>query len=359
MTARVLIAESDADLVANLMSTFANLGHEVRSADNSRQALELARNWVHVALVDFQMPEGGPQLAGELKAQNPDCEVVLLTTHSSVDLAATAVEEGAWDYLVKPCATPVLLATLSKAVRRVEAQLERRELSRRAQRAERLAAVGTLTAGLSHEIRNPLNAAALQLTVLERRLAKIDASLRAPLLEPLTLARDEIRRLEHILRDFLQFARPAPVTMKPLMVAGLLHNVVDLLKADAERRGIEFGCVVRTSPEAVGDVDQLIQVLINLSLNALDAAPRGGKVRLENASDETAIHIYVDDSGPGISVEQRERLFEPFYTTKAQGSGLGLPVSHAIISQHGGSIAVRKSPLGGARFEVILPYHPI
>ena len=355
MTARVLIVEDNPDFVANLTEILADLGHEVRSAGSCKKALELGRDWVQVALVDLRLPDGdGTRLAEELKSENQDCEVVLLTGHASVESAAAAVRAGVWDYLIKPCATPDLLATLAKALRHVDAQVERRDLARRAQRAEKLAAVGTLTAGLSHEIRNPLNAAALQLTVLERRLRKLEPNMQPPLLEPLTLVRDEIRRLEHILQDFLQFARPAHVTMRPVSIDDLITRVVALLRSDAERRQIELECQTRQAG-ASGDADQLRQVFMNLTLNALDAAGRGGKVRVENFIDADGSHIYVDDSGPGVAPDQRDRLFEPFYTTKAQGSGLGLPISHAIVSQHGGRIELGRSSLGGARFEVVLP----
>jgi signal transduction histidine kinase len=351
----VLIVEDNPDFVANLTEILADIGHEVRSADSCKKALELGRDWVQVALVDLRLPDGdGTRLAEELKSENQDCEVVLLTGHASVESAAAAVRAGVWDYLIKPCATPDLLATLAKALRHVDAQVERRDLARRAQRAEKLAAVGTLTAGLSHEIRNPLNAAALQLTVLERRLRKLEPNMQPPLLEPLTLVRDEIRRLEHILQDFLQFARPAHVTMRPVSIDDLITRVVALLRSDAERRQIELECQTRQAG-ASGDADQLRQVFMNLTLNALDAAGRGGKVRVENFVDADGSHIYVDDSGPGVAPDQRDRLFEPFYTTKAQGSGLGLPISHAIVSQHGGRIELGRSSLGGARFEVVLP----
>lgn len=356
MKARILIVEDNQAFVTNLTEILTDMGHEVRSAHRCDDALALSKEWLHLALVDLRLPDGeGTHLAEQLKEQNPDCEVILLTGHASVESAAAAVRAGVWDYLIKPCATPDLLATLSKALRHVHAQAERRELSRRALRAEKLATVGTLTAGLSHEIRNPLNAAALQLAVLERRLRKLDATLQPPLLEPLTLVRDEIRRLEHILQDFLQFARPAPVTVRPLLLSEVIEKVVALLQSDAQRRQVTLECEASASPGATGDADQLRQVLMNLTLNALDAAGPGGRVRVANSTDASAHRLTVDDSGPGIPAAQRERMFEPFFTTKAQGSGLGLPISHAIVSQHGGRIEVGTSVLGGARFEVILP----
>ena len=103
------------------------------------------------------------------------------------------------------------------------------------------------------------------------------------------------------------------------------------------------------------DADQLRQVFMNLALNAVDAAGTGGMVKVSCMRNTEGLHVCVDDSGPGVDVAHRDRLFEPFFTTKAQGSGLGLPISHSIVSQHGGRIEVARSPLGGARFEVILP----
>jgi signal transduction histidine kinase len=359
MSAHVLLVEDNRDFIANLREILEDIGHQVRSAESCAEALKVGKGWVEVALVDLKLPDGdGTTLAAQLKDDNPDCEVVLLTGHASVESAAAAVRAGLWAYLMKPLSTPDLLATLDKAVRHVKTQLEKRELTRRAQMAEKLAAVGTLTAGLSHEIRNPLNAAALQLTVLERRIHKLAPELQQPLLPPLTLVRDEIRRLEHILQDFLQFARPMAITLKPTALKNLAEKVWAFLETDAERRGAKLELHCGGAPVISADEDQLRQVLMNLSLNALDAAGPDGTVRLSceddpERPDEVALHV--DDSGPGVPEDALPRLFEPFFTTKANGSGLGLPISNAIVSQHGGRITVSRGPLGGARFTVHLP----
>jgi signal transduction histidine kinase len=207
----------------------------------------------------------------------------------------------------------------------VKSQGEKRELARRAQMAEKLAAVGTLTAGPSHEIRNPLNASALQLAVLERRVLKLDPSLQGPLLQPLRLVRDEIRRLEHILQNFLQFARPTAPTLKPTSLKALSEKVWAFLKTDAERRGVKLDLSCENAPILRADEDQLRQVLMNLSLNALDAAGPNGTVRLSYEEDPHhpgTVLLHMDDSGPGVPEDVLPRLFEPFFTTKPNGSGL-------------------------------------
>jgi signal transduction histidine kinase len=213
-----------------------------------------------------------------------------------------------------------------------------------------------MTAGLSHEIRNPLNAAALQLSVLERRLRKLPEGQQGPLLEPLLLVRDEIRRLDHILEDFLQFARPREFRPGPVEVGPLLRRVVDLLSGQAETRKVRLELVGEgTGTRVVGEEERLRQVLINLTLNALDATPAGGSVQVSAGENPDRVWITVDDTGPGIAPELRDRIFEPFFTTKAEGSGLGLSIVHAIVTQHGGTLEVATAPGGGARFILRLP----
>jgi len=253
---------------------------------------------------------------------------------------------------------------VEQAMRQVRLHAEKRELARRAQVAEKLAAVGTMTAGLSHEIRNPLNAAALQLSVLERRLARLPRDAQAPLAEPLTLVKDEIRRLDHILEDFLQFARPREFVPEPIALEPVLSKVLDLLGGEAERRALRVDRDLEPVPPVAGDEERLRQVLVNLLLNAFEAAPEGGWVRVScraeppdagREGDPGTVAVAIDDSGPGIRPEARDRIFEPFFTTKAKGSGLGLSIVHAIVAQHGGSIAVEDAPDGGARFLLRLP----
>jgi signal transduction histidine kinase len=110
-------------------------------------------------------------------------------------------------------------------------------------------------------------------------------------------------------------------------------------------------------PPVAGDEERLQQVVMNLGLNAIDAVPAGGWVRVScrASEDPELVEILVDDSGRGVPAEIRERIFEPFFTTKAEGSGLGLPIVHAIVTQHGGTITVEDAPEGGARFALRVP----
>ena len=355
--ARILVVDDNTALLDNLRQILEEEGYRVATAASAAAALEKAAPGFDVGLVDLRLPDAsGTALAVQLKEISPGGEIVLLTGFATLETAIGAVRAGAFAYLVKPCSTADLLLTIEQALRQVRLHAEKRELARRAQVAEKLAAVGTLTAGISHEIRNPLNAAGLQLAVLERRINRIGGEVQKPLLEPLGLVRDEIRRLEHLLEDFLQFARPRDLDPKPVDVPAVLEAVLGLLGGDAERRGVALERQIEADlPSVLGDAERLRQVMMNLALNALEATPREGRVRVSARAVDREVMLAVDDSGPGIPQENAERIFEPFFTTKAAGSGLGLSIVHAIVTQHGGSIGYGKSSLGGARFWVRLP----
>ena len=228
-------------------------------------------------------------------------------------------------------------------------------MARRIQASEKLAAVGTMTAGLSHEIRNPLNAAGLQLSVLEHRIEKLADDVKTPLLAPLHLIRDEIERLDHLLEDFLHMARPREPDLTRVELGSLVGRVLDFFEQDAERRLIQTHRHFEEGLTVDADEYQLRQVVMNLCLNALEASPPNGRIDVTIATDQTGVALTIDDSGHGVPLALRERIFEPFFTTKAQGSGLGLPIVRAIIIQHGGSLEVFDAPSGGARFVVSLP----
>ena len=352
LTPRILLVDDNAALIDNLRETLEEEEYFVASAGTVAEALKAATSGFDVALVDLRLPDGdGTALTEQLRRDHPDAAIVMLTGNATVETAAAAVRSGAFAYLIKPVSTPDLLLTLEQALRQVRLQAEKRELARRAQVAEKLAAVGTMTAGLSHEIRNPLNAASLQLAIVERRLRKLPPLEQPPLLEPVKLVRDEIARLEHLLQDFLQFARPRELRTQSLPLDLLFGAVADLLAGEADRRGVRIERELPADlPPVQGEDERLRQVLMNLALNALEATPRGGRVLIRAQPRAEDVWIAVEDSGPGIDPSVRQRIFEPFFSTKAAGSGLGLPIVHAIITQHGGAVGVEPSPLGGARF---------
>jgi signal transduction histidine kinase len=363
-SARVLVVADASDTGGAVAGALQAAGFRVRTARTAAEALESARAGFDVALVGLALADGssGATVGPRLKEQSLDGEIVLMSRDDAMQGALAAMRAGACSFVVRPAASAELLVTVEQALRQSRLHAEKRDLARRAQMAEKLATVGTMTAGLSHEIRNPLNAASLQLQVLERRLQKLPAEEQPPLLEPLRLVRDEIRRLNQVLEDFLQLARARDLVPVELDLRAVVERTLEFLGGELERRSLVLERELAEGlPPVAGEEGRLRQVIVNLLINAFDATPAGGTVRISTRvagggdGEAGRVALVIEDSGGGIAPAARERIFEPFFTTKAQGSGLGLSIVHAVVSQHGGSISVGTSKLGGARFVVELP----
>lgn len=226
------------------------------------------------------------------------------------------------------------------------------EMLRRLLRAERLAAVGTMAAGLAHEVRNPLNSASLQLAVLERRLDRGEG---AETTKPIArIIKSEIDRLERLVRDFLAFAKPKPLEPRPFDVPPLLAAVAELIAPETATAGVSVSVdAASDQPPVAGDPERLRQVLLNLTRNSLEAMrERGGHLILRARTGNGVVEIDVEDDGPGFPEDLP--VFDAFFTTKDQGTGLGLALVHRIVTDHGGTIRVESRP-GRTCFTVALP----
>jgi PAS domain S-box-containing protein len=229
---------------------------------------------------------------------------------------------------------------------------EQHELERKI-RTERLAGVGTLAAGLAHEIRNPLNGALLHVTFLERALARRDALENER--EAVRAVGDEIRRLSALVRDFLVFARPSPPTLKPINLNALCSRTLSIFEGDAKASGASTAQdFAPDDPVVNADGDKLQQVLLNLLRNAAEAvASKKGHVTLRTRRRPRHAAIEIEDDGPGLPSSEAP-IFDAFYSTKPNGTGLGLAIVHRIVTDHGGTVEVESVP-GRTLFRVLLP----
>jgi PAS domain S-box-containing protein len=228
-------------------------------------------------------------------------------------------------------------------------------LNARLRRSEKLAAVGTLAAGLAHEIRNPLNGAQLHLTFLERGMRR--AGMNDPdAHDAVRVVGEEIRRLSELVSEFLDFARPSPLDTQPSSLRALCERAVELVAPVADESGVR---VALDLPEIeltlAVDSAKIEQVLLNLLQNAVEAtAPTGGgSVILRARRQPRHAVIEVEDDGPGLPGPNAP-IFDAFFSTKPQGTGLGLAIAHRIVTDHGGSIDVTSHP-GRTIFRIALP----
>lgn len=219
--------------------------------------------------------------------------------------------------------------------------------------SDRLAAMQTLSAGLAHEVRNPLNAARLQLELLERRLRR-QVGDDSKLTEPTQLANHELERLTNLLNDFLSFARPPELHLNEHDIVAIGRQVIDLEKPLAEHRGIILEYNHGPPIIAVFDTGKIHQVIQNLVRNAIEASPVGAHVELSITCSEQTVHIRVTDEGPGIPPGVLPRIYEPFYSTKDTGTGMGMAIVHSLVTMHDGRIEIDTSPRG-TRFDIYMP----
>ena len=230
---------------------------------------------------------------------------------------------------------------------------EERALAERTLRSEKLASVGTLAAGLAHEIRNPLNGALLHVTFLERSMRRTGADTDAQ--DAIKLVGDEIRRLSALVKDFLVFARPNPPERRPSSLHAVCERVLAVVAADAASGNVRVERdFALQDPMALADPEKIEQALINLVRNAIDsvAATGGGRVVLRTRREPRVAIIEVEDEGPGLPSPEAP-IFDAFYTTKEHGTGLGLAIVHRVVTDHGGTIDVESRP-GRTVFRVAL-----
>lgn len=234
---------------------------------------------------------------------------------------------------------------------------EQKKLEAEIRRTDRLRVLGQLSAGMAHEIRNPLTGITTTAENLASRLAD-----REDKLKYVRAILEETSRLDEIVNNLLSFAKPAKPQMRLCAPAEICGRVVTLLSEQAAKKGIELGFRDDLEgPVCMADSNQLSQVLLNLVLNAIDACGRGNRVEIVLGSEPDvggrtggSVRIDVIDDGPGVSTDIRDRLFEPFVTTKTHGTGLGLAISQQIIEEHHGDIRCEFLEKG-ARFTIRLP----
>ena len=235
------------------------------------------------------------------------------------------------------------LQSQSELIIKIEEQLRR---------AERLSALGELSAILAHEIRNPL--ASIRGTAEILMEGAVPAAGKGEFLEILVKESD---RLNHVVEDFLQMARPEPISKIQCDVNEELRNMVSLLTSQARASKVELQLLCSPLPLIIADGEKLRQAFMNLILNAIQAAAEGGAVAVSTRLDSlrSRIEVRFTDNGPGIPPDALPKIFEPFFTTKGSGTGLGLPITKKIIEGHGGTVKVESTPGAGATFTVTLP----
>jgi len=232
----------------------------------------------------------------------------------------------------------------------IEDITERVNMRNQVERMRRLASMGRLSAGIAHEIRNPLTGISIMLDDLHDRLISQpdDRSL-------IQRSLQEIERLENLVNELLDFAVVKESSLKKINIKSLLEDTLVFINKQCERAGISLKTYYDDVPDVLGDSAKLKQSLLNLLTNAIDAMEGGGNLTVNLKYVDNNILISISDTGKGIDPEKLQLIFEPFYTDKGEGAGLGLSITYNIITEHGGTITVDSTPNKGSKFTINLP----
>jgi signal transduction histidine kinase len=344
------------------------LGENLIPAASGREALaHLLRTDIAVVLMDVHMPEiDGFELAAMIN-QHPRCQQTAIIFISGVHLSdrdmLRGYAHGAVDYITVP-----IIPELLRAKVRVFAELyrktvalqreiaERQRLEREAQRAQHFLLLGRLAASVSHEIRNPLSAITLHVEILQEELRQPSPNSTEVLAQSFTEITTQLGRLHDLVQDYLSLARGTTIERTPQDLGVAIETWAHEWQPLAAAQGVTLQFEGLTAlGQAVFHANTLRRVVLNLVYNALDAMPQGGTLTLAAQGTATQVQLHVRDTGNGIPAAQLPHIFEPLYTTKPEGTGLGLYIVREIVMAHAGEITVQSVEGHGTTFLLILP----
>jgi len=369
---RLLLVDDEADFRHTIAKRLNRRGISPEQAANGEECLEILENGpVDVVVLDVKMAGmSGIEVLHHIKEHHPKTEVILLTGHATTQDGVEGIKAGAFDYLSKPIELEHLLGKIQQAYDKLRREEEKqREIEFRTKMeqqmiaCERLASLGTLAAGVAHEINNPLaiikeSAGWLGLLLKKEELSEMPRKQDFELaLTKIEKAIDRARRITH---QLLGLARKDDSVFAEVNLRDLIQEATQLISREAANKDLEIiQDIDEGSPTIWCDPYPLRQVLINLLTNAIHATGAGGQITVILKGGEEKVTLAVRDTGEGIPKENLDRIFEPFFSTKSpgQGTGLGLFVSRGIIEKLGGTIQVESQLGQGSRFTVHLPKH--
>lgn len=381
---RVLIVDDEKVILDLTAIILKNRGYQVYTALGAQDGLEtIEKERPELVLLDYMMPNiDGLTALKEIRRRFPDTYVIMFTGKGSEEIAVELMKAGASDYILKPfnnqdmveriesvlklravelqnrallSERERLLAEIADWNRELEARVqEKSEALGRAQmeivQSEKLATLGYLSAGMAHEIRNPLNSIALFVQLIKSGLEDPERN------DYIDKILKEVDRIDSILGKLLDASKRPRFEISEVQVERILQSTLDAFTPQLKQKRIKVVTDVRRVPPAIkADPMEIEQIFTNLFLNSIHVMDEEGTLGVELDQDEEYINIKVSDTGPGIPPENLPNIFDPFFTTNSRGTGLGLSVVLRIVKTYQGKIGVEKSDASGTTFSVRLP----
>jgi len=367
---RLLLVDDEDDFRNTLAKRLIKKGISPMQAENGEKAMTILENkQVDVVVLDVKMPGmDGIEVLGHIKTRYPKTEVIFLTGHAATQDGVQGIKSGAYDYLSKPIEFEHLLGKIKQAYEKIQREEEkikeaefRKYMEAQMMTTERLASLGTLAAGVAHEINNPLaiineSAGWLKLILSKEEMAGI------PRKQDFEKALDKIEkgveRAKRITSQLLGFAKKDDSVFAEVDLAELTEEAVHLVKREATNKDVQIVCEIDPNTGTIwSDAYQFRQVLINLLTNAIYATEPGGRISIILEAVGDNVKLTVRDNGRGIPKENMKKIFEPFFSTKppGEGTGLGLFVTRGIVEKLCGTIEVESRLGDGTSFYVNVP----
>jgi signal transduction histidine kinase len=385
MDEKILIIDDERVILELTSMILRSRGYQVLTAQGGVEGLAMVEQVVPaLVLLDYMMPGlDGMTALREIRERFPDTCIIMFTGKGSEEIAVELMKAGASDYILKPFNNQDLLDRIEHALQLRRFQIHNRELREERERllreieewnlelerrveekgrelkrahaeivqAEKLVTLGHLSAGMAHEIRNPLNSISLFAQLIRSAAAE-----QTELATHASKILKEVDRIDDILVKLLSTSKRSFFNLRQVEVPAVIARVLATFQDQAAQQGVqvELG-EAGTIPPILADMVEIEQIFSNLLANALYEMPNGGTLTVRLAADEKWLYITVADSGGGISEGDIGRIFEPFFTTKAKGTGFGLSVVLRIVKAYGGHIRVESEKGKGASFTIELP----
>ncbi|HKP84092.1 MAG TPA: ATP-binding protein [Pyrinomonadaceae bacterium] len=374
---KVLLVDDEPSIRLTMGEFLKRAGYSVLTAsDYDGGAVHNAED-LDVAVIDINLPgKSGIQLLQKLCSAEVYVPVIMITGEPNLSVIPEIVRSGAYDFIAKPIVKDVLLNAVGRAAekkrltdekRRLEQEIKRYaeelemrvdertaeliETHKRLVTQERIAALGRAAAQVAHEVKNPLAGLLLYSMHLKSKAGNFSEG-EAYLVDKIV---ETINHLISRVEQILGFARPVNLTLHSGNLNPIINDILELLRPQLTANKVEVRLSIGEAAYAMIDESSMRGALMNLILNAIEAMPHGGTLSITVDQTDETLRIEIVDTGSGISEEEVKKIFEPFYTTKEQGLGLGMPYSKKIIDQHGGTISLDSQPGEGTTISIALP----
>jgi len=349
---KILVAD-DEQVVRDVFSRFLSQeGYEIFPVGNGKEALDrIEEDNFDLLLLDLNMPiMGGMEVIAKVNEAKNDLIMIVITGYATLDTAKEAIRQGCFDYITKPFDIEEVKVIIGRAFHMHRLREDKKKLEEQLRIAERLASLSQMGAGVAHEVNTILTSIKLFLEMLKERSGNPKEAKKTKLML------DEIERGEELICRFLNFTKPPENEFNRTYVNQVIRRSLALFEDRLKKKNVEIALSLdEGAPGILCDADKMEEVFLNIFSNSMDAMAAGGRLTIKSEVKIGKMIISIQDTGLGISSENLKKIYDPFFTTRTSGIGLGLSIVHRIIEEHKGLIDIVSREKQGTIVRIELP----